>query len=184
MSYWYMIKLFLHFKFNKQVGLSYLYIIGILCSENFTSFNILLGAITDDMPITLCRLALNYNFSTKGSYNFKVDKALYSWGNTLVVTNTNHTICLCRFKVMSNFVKFIGNFLTLLRQSWPLLLGHLTLPSPLNQCCNQTWYAMQFARRVHSNTTLKGGEGMMEIEFLRKKKWIMFKCPNYFCPIL
>ena len=33
----------------------------------------------------------------------------------------------------------------------------LTLPAPLNQCCNQTSYAMQFARRVHSNTTLKGG---------------------------
>ena len=38
----------------------------------------LLGAITDDMPITLYRLALNYNFSTKGSYDFKVDKAIYS----------------------------------------------------------------------------------------------------------
>ena len=40
---------------------------------------------------------------------------------------------------------------------------------------------MQFARRVHSNTTLKGGEGRMEIEYLKKRKtWIMFKCPNYF----
>ena len=29
---------------------------------------------------------------------------------------------------------------------------------------------MQFARRVHSNTTLKGGEGRMEIEYLKKKK--------------
>ena len=29
---------------------------------------------------------------------------------------------------------------------------------------------MQFARRVHSNTTLKGGEGSMEIEYLKKKK--------------
>ena len=159
------------------------------------------------MPVTLYRLALNYNFSTKGSYDFKVDKALYSWGNTLVDTNTNHTICLCRFKVMSNFVKFIGNFLTLLRQCWPLLLGHLTLPTPLNQCCNQTWYAMQFARRVHSNTTLKGEEGRMEIEYLKNKQTnkqtkkqtnknnnkkktkqnknsIMFKCSNYFCPRL
>ena len=134
------------------------------------------------MPITLYRLALNYNFSTKGSYDFKVDKAIYSWGNTLVVTK-NHSICLCRFKVISIFVKFIGNFLTLLRQSWPLMLGHLTLPTPLNQCCNQTWYAMKFARRVHSNTTLKGGEGRMEIEYL-KNNWIMYKCPNYFCPRL
>ena len=52
-------------------------------------------------------------------------------------------------------------------QSWPLMLGHLTLPTPLNQCCNQTRYAMKFARRVHSNTTLKGGEGRMEIEYLK-----------------
>ena len=28
---------------------------------------------------------------------------------------------------------------------------------------------MKFARRVHSNTTLKGGEGRMEIEYLKKK---------------
>ena len=28
----------------------------------------------------------------------------------------------------------------------------------------------EFARRVHSNTTLKGGEGRMEIEYLKKKK--------------
>ena len=27
---------------------------------------------------------------------------------------------------------------------------------------------MKFARRVHSNTTLKGGEGRMEIEYLKK----------------
>ena len=50
------------------------------------------------------------------------------------------------------------------------MLGHLTLPTPLNQCCNQTCYAMQFARRVHSNTTLKGGEGRMEIEYLKKSE--------------
>ena len=29
---------------------------------------------------------------------------------------------------------------------------------------------MKFARRVHSNTTLKGGEGRMELEYLKKKK--------------
>ena len=29
---------------------------------------------------------------------------------------------------------------------------------------------MKFARRVHSNATLKGGEGRMEIEYLKKKK--------------
>ena len=28
---------------------------------------------------------------------------------------------------------------------------------------------MQFARRVHSNTKLKGGEGRMENEYLKKK---------------
>ena len=28
---------------------------------------------------------------------------------------------------------------------------------------------MKFARRVHSNATLKGGEGRMEIEYLKKK---------------
>ena len=28
---------------------------------------------------------------------------------------------------------------------------------------------MKFARRVHSNTTLKGGEGRMEIEYLKKQ---------------
>ena len=33
-----------------------------------------------------------------------------------------------------------------------------------------TCYAMQFARRVHSNTTLKGGDESMEIEYLKKKK--------------
>ena len=80
-----MIKLFCISNFNKQVGLSYLYIIGILIM-----YNILQGAITDDMPITFYRLALNYNFSTKGLYDFKVDKALYSWGNTLVVTKKSH----------------------------------------------------------------------------------------------
>ena len=95
---------------------------------------------------------------------------LYIVEVTRLLSPKNHTICLCRFKVISIFVKFIGNFLTLLRQSWPLMLGHLTLPTPLNQCCNQTWYAMQFARRVHSNTTLKGGEGRMEIEYLKKNK--------------
>ena len=31
---------------------------------------------------------------------------------------------------------------------------------------------MQFARRVHSNTTLKGGEGRMEIEYLRKMNYV------------
>ena len=55
-------------------------------------------------------------------------------------------------------------------QSWPLKLGHLTLPTPLNQCCNQTWYAMQFARRVHSNTTLKGGGGEDENWISKKTK--------------
>ena len=44
-------------------------------------------------------------------------------------------------------------------QSWPLKLGHLTLPVPLNQCCNQTSYAMQFARRVHSNIERWGRGG-------------------------
>ena len=59
---------------------------------------------------------------------------------------------------------------------------------------------MQFARRVHSNTTLKGGEGRMEIEYLKtnkkkkqqtnkqtkqKQKQMynklnLYKCPNYF----
>ena len=29
---------------------------------------------------------------------------------------------------------------------------------------------MQFGRRVHSNTTLKGGEGRMEIEYLKQNK--------------
>ena len=63
--------------------------------------------------------------------------------------------------------------------------GTLDTPcSPLNQCCNQTSYAMQFARRVHSNITLKGGGGRMEIEYLKKKHLIMYKCPNYFCPRL
>ena len=94
---------------------------------------------------------------------------LYIVEVTRLLSQKNHSICLCRFKVISIFVKFIGNFLTLLRQSWPLMLGHLTLPTPLNQCCNQTWYAMKFARRVHSNTTLKGGEGRMELEYLKKK---------------
>ena len=93
---------------------------------------------------------------------------LYIVEVTRLLSQKNHSICLCRFKVISIFVKFIGNFLTLLRQSWPLMLGHLTLPTPLNQCCNQTWYAMKFARRVHSNATLKGGEGRMEIEYLKK----------------
>ena len=93
---------------------------------------------------------------------------LYIVEVTRLLSQKNHSICLCRFKVISIFVKFIGNFLTLLRQSWPLMLGHLTLPTPLNQCCNQTWYAMKFARRVHSNTTLKGGEGRMELEYLKK----------------
>ena len=136
------------------------------------------------MPITLYRLALNYNFSTKGSYDFKVDKALYIVEVTRLLSQKNHSICLCRFKVISIFVKFIGNFLTLLRQSWPLMLGHLTLPTPLNQCCNQTWYAMKFARRVHSNTTLKGGEGEDGNWISKKQNWIMYKCPNYFCPRL
>ena len=59
-----------------------------------------------------------------------------------------------------------------------------TLDTPQSpKYCNQPWYAMQFARRVHSNTTLKGGEGRMEIEYLKKKR-IMCKCPNYFCPRL
>ena len=111
---------------------------------------------------------------------------LYIVEVTRLWSQKNPSICLYRFKVISIFVKFIGNFLTLLRQSWPLKLGHLTLPTPLNQCCNQPCYAMQFARRVHSNTTLKGGEGRMEIEYLKKnknkkKKRIMCKCPNYFC---
>ena len=75
----------------------------------------------------------------------------------LLSQKKKHGIRLCRFKVISIFVKFRGNFLTLLRQSWPLKLGYLTLPVPLNQCCNQTLYAMQFARHVHSNQTLKGG---------------------------
>ena len=95
---------------------------------------------------------------------------LYIVEVTRLLSQKNHSICLCRFRVISIFVKFIGNFLTLLRQSWPLMLGHLTLPTPLNQCCNQTWYAMKFARRVHSNTTLKGGKGRMELEYLKKKK--------------
>ena len=94
---------------------------------------------------------------------------LYIVEVTRLLSQKNHSICLCRFKVISIFVKFIGNFLTLLRQSWPLMLGHLTLPTPLNQCCNQTWYAMKFARRVHSNTTLKGEEGRMELEYLKEK---------------
>ena len=63
-------------------------------------------------------------------------------------------------------------------QSWPLKMGHLTLPTPLNQCCNQTWYAMLFARRVHSNTTLKGGEGKMEIEYLKENKIITELCTS------
>ena len=62
---------------------------------------------------------------------------LYIVEITRLLSQKNHTICLCLFKVISIFVKFIGNFLTLLRQSWPLMLGHLTLPTPLNQCCNQ-----------------------------------------------
>ena len=94
---------------------------------------------------------------------------LYIVEVTRLLSQKNHSICLCRFKVISIFVKFIGNFLTLLRQSWPLMLGHLTLPTPLNQCCNQTWYAMKFARRVHSNTTLKGGEGE-DGNWISKKK--------------
>ena len=49
-----------------------------------------------------------------------------------------------------------------------------TLDTPLNQCCNQTWYAMQFARHSHSNTTLKGGEGRMEIEYLKKPKKLSY----------
>ena len=97
---------------------------------------------------------------------------LYIVEVTRLLSQKNHCICLCRFKVISIFVKFIGNFLTLLRQSWPLMLGHLTLPTPLNQCCNQTWYAMKFARRVHSNTTLKGGEGRMELEYLKKLNYV------------
>ena len=62
-----------------------------------------------------------------------------------------------------------------------IVAGTLDTPPPLNQCCNQTSYVMQFAHCVHSNTTVK--EGRMEIEYL-KKKMIMHKCPNYFCPTL
>ena len=75
--------------------------------------------------------------------------------------STNVNTSLLQTKQVSNFIYSY--------QSWPLKLGHSTLPVPLNQCCNQTSYAMQFARRVHSNTTLKGG-GRMEIEYLRKLK--------------
>ena len=39
---------------------------------------------------------------------------------------------------------------------------------------------MQFARRVHSNTTLKGGEGRMEIEYLIKKKELCASVPTIF----
>ena len=34
---------------------------------------------------------------------------------THLLARKNHGICLCRFEVMSILVKFIGNFLTLLR---------------------------------------------------------------------
>ena len=105
---------------------------------------------------------------------------LYIVEVTRLLSQKNHSICLCRFKVISIFVKFICNFLTLLRQSWPLMLGHLTLPTPLNQCCNQIWYAMKFARRVHSNTTLKGGEGRMELEYLKKKTELCTSVPTIF----
>ena len=40
---------------------------------------------------------------------------LYIVEVTCLLSQKNHSICLCRFKVISIFVKFIGNFLTLLR---------------------------------------------------------------------
>ena len=45
-------------------------------------------------------------------------------------------------------------------QSWPLKLGHLTLPNPLNQCCNQDMIrdGVHSSRSQQHNIERWGGE--------------------------
>ena len=65
--------------------------------------------------------------------------------------NYNNIIRKTKYQKLQLFDQtlFLSKFTT--HPITPLKLGHLTLPAPLNQCCNQTSYAMQFARRVHSH---------------------------------
>ena len=73
-------------------------------------------------------------------------------------------------------------------QSWTLKLGHLTLPTPLNQCCNQTRCSLLVAFTATQHWTVgRGGEGRMEIEYLKNKQKNPELCtsvPNIFSKIV
>ena len=54
-------------------------------------------------------------------------------------------------------------------QSWPLKLGHLTRPTPINQCCKSDIIRDAVCSSRSQQHNIESGEGRMENEYLKKQ---------------